>query len=81
MIELLLSLQFATIKPIMEKRCVQCHNVNWVDKNWLDENKVKENKYKILDRVVIRRDMPPANSTGMTEKERIIVKEYLKNVN
>jgi uncharacterized membrane protein len=59
----------ADIKPIIEKRCSQCHNANWPEKNWMDYDTAFKNKGKIKAKVGMR-EMPPENTTGLTEVER-----------
>lgn len=64
--------QFATIKTIMDNRCVTCHNPSKAKAGVsLDtiEN-IKLNLAGIKSSTVNRTSMPPNNSTGMTTEER-----------
>lgn len=60
---------FKTVKPILEKRCAQCHGPSWPDKNWTNEKVAKDNAEKIKLRVE-NETMPPGNVTGLTPEER-----------
>lgn len=65
-------IQFATIKTIMDNRCVVCHNPSKAKAGVsLDtiEN-IKLNLAGIKSTTVDRTSMPPSNSTGMTTEER-----------
>ena len=64
-------------KPIFEIRCASCHNTGNIGKNWLDYNDAKKNSKQIKDRVVIKKDMPIANATNMTQAERDIIKKWV----
>ena len=66
------------VKPIFDKRCSQCHNENWAEKNWLNYDTAVKNKDKIKDRVINKKDMPPANITEMLDAERNIIKDWLE---
>lgn len=64
--------QFATIKTIMDNRCVVCHNPSKAKAGVsLDtiEN-IKLNLAGIKSTTVDRTSMPPSNSTSMTAEER-----------
>lgn len=56
-------------KPIIEKRCAQCHNKNWPDKDWTNYETAFKNKDKIKLRVA-NQTMPPGNNTNITKEER-----------
>lgn len=63
------------IKFILKKRCSGCHNASWPDTNWLDYTTAYKNKEKIMDRVVIKQNMPP---NGMVSIDRIFIKKWIE---
>ena len=66
------------VTPIFKKHCSECHNKSaWPDKNWMDYEIAKNNSEKINKRVVIDKNMPPGNFTGMSDAEREIVKKWI----
>ena len=70
---------FSQIYPIIQQRCVTCHSATPTDDVWTappngivydtpqDITKLTD---KIMQRVVITKDMPQNNKTGITPKER-----------
>ena len=66
-------------QPIFQNRCAQCHNAsNMADKNWLDYDIAKAKKDKILDRLWVKKDMPPyGNVTAVTDQERETIKNWI----
>jgi uncharacterized membrane protein len=46
------------IKPIIENKCALCHSNG--DLNWLDYKIFSNRGEKILDRVIVKKDMPPS---------------------
>ena len=77
MIPLLFALSFSEVKPILDARCVKCHNQYWPDKNWQKEELVIKNKDKIIFKLLTQA-MPPNNITGMTEHERNFLVYWLR---
>lgn len=72
--------KFNEVREIINKRCIQCHNENWPDRNWKDNSKVLQFKQLIALRVSVRKDMPPANITEITEEEREIINKWANNL-
>jgi uncharacterized membrane protein len=65
------------LKPTLDKHCTSCHSASWKDKNWTDYPTAKKHCSKFMDRVVVRKDMPPGNMTEMTEAERGLFKDWV----
>lgn len=63
--------------PIFRTRCSLCHD-NWSDKDWRQYDIAKLKKDLILYRVWQIRDMPLNNATGITEAERVIIKNWVE---
>ena len=81
-----LSIWVLPISILLLNRCVSCHSATPTDKVWkVAPNGVKYDtkeqilnlKDKIFQRVVVSKDMPFANQTGMTEKEREIIECWI----
>jgi uncharacterized membrane protein len=64
------------IKPIFKNRCSICHD-GMADKNWQDYEKAFASRDKIKNRVLVVKDMPQGNITGMTEAERTMVGNWI----
>jgi uncharacterized membrane protein len=70
----------AAITKIIEQRCVMCHGAQVQMKNVrLDsvENLLK-NKAMVYQQVVVTKQMPMSNSTGITPEERQLIAEWAK---
>jgi uncharacterized membrane protein len=70
----------AAITKIIEQRCVMCHGAQVQMKNVrLDsvENLLK-NKAMVYQQVVVTKQMPMNNSTGITPEERQLIAEWAK---
>jgi uncharacterized membrane protein len=66
--------------PIFKNRCSMCHNSAMMpDKNWLDYDIAKNKSDIILKRAWINKDMPPGNSTGITDQERETLKNWVND--
>ena len=70
----------------MVQRCTQCHSREPTDDKWtsapngvtLDKPEEIQNlKDKIMSRVVIAKNMPQGNKTGMTEEQREVLKNWI----
>lgn len=77
---------FTQVNAIIQKRCITCHSATPTDKIWkVAPNGVMYNtkeqilnlKDKIFQRVVVSKDMPFANQTGMTDKERTVIECWI----
>lgn len=64
------------IKPIFQRTCSACHNEGSAIPNWNNYEVSFVKKDRLLDRVVIKRDMPLG--MPMTDEERGLVAEWLK---
>lgn len=71
--------QFATIKTIMDNRCVTCHSASRPSEGVaLDTfDSIKINLSGIKRETVDRTSMPPRNSTGMTTEERKALGDWI----
>ncbi|HRI59967.1 MAG TPA: hypothetical protein PK228_09595 [Saprospiraceae bacterium] len=65
------------IKPIIDKHCISCHatgsgvaQANQFDFTTYEGMKPHLDEGHVLDRVVIKKDMPQGNPTNMTQAER-----------
>lgn len=65
------------VSPILNAKCVSCHNQDWSGMNLRDYETVSNLSDKIK-RVVLKRIMPPAGITPLTEKERIVIYVWIK---
>lgn len=66
------------VKPIMKSRCSSCHNSKIMpDKDWENYDTAYKYRHNIKARVVIMKNMPPGNTTSMTEEERNTVKDWV----
>jgi uncharacterized membrane protein len=72
---------FVQVNAIFEQRCLACHNAQVQMKNVrLDSPEaVKKNAANVYQQVVVLRQMPMSNSTGITEEERLMVKNWYQN--
>lgn len=77
---------FTQVNTIIQNRCVSCHSATPTDKIWkVAPNGVKYDtpeqivnlKDKIFQRVVVSKDMPFTNQTGMTQDERDIIECWI----
>jgi len=78
---------YAQANAIISNRCLQCHSEtptddifkvapNGVKFNRLDE--IKQWSARILDRATVKKDMPLANKTGMTDEERVVLRTWIE---
>ena len=77
---------FTQVNTIIQNRCVSCHSATPTDKIWKvaptgvkydTKEQILNLKDKIFQRVVVSKDMPFANQTGMTEEERAIIECWI----
>jgi len=62
-------------QPIFEKRCAVCHN-RMPGTNWMKYSNAYRKRVKILNRVSIKRDMPPVGMP-IEESERELIKKWV----
>ena len=71
---------YATLQPILAQRCYQCHGAQVQMKNVrLDSAaNVKLHAQNIYQQVVVSKLMPMTNATGISQAERLLVKEWFE---
>jgi uncharacterized membrane protein len=69
---------YAALQKVLEQRCYMCHNAQVQMKNVrLDSPEaVKQHAQNIYQQVVIVKQMPMNNATGITEAERALVAQW-----
>ncbi|MDP2261535.1 MAG: urate hydroxylase PuuD [Hydrogenophaga sp.] len=74
------SVSYAQIQPIVEQRCVMCHGEALQSKNVrLDSPQaLKQHAMASYQQVVVTRQMPMNNATGLTEEERALFAAWFK---
>jgi uncharacterized membrane protein len=70
----------STIAGIMTERCVSCHGAAMQMKNVQLDSAALIDKHAqaIYQQVVVTRAMPINNSTGITEEERLLIKQWFE---
>lgn len=71
-------LVYKDVKPILEKKCGECHGSNWPEKNWSDEKITKQNSSKIKERLQ-NKTMPPGNFTELSEEQRKLIIKWVED--
>jgi uncharacterized membrane protein len=68
----------AEVQAVVEQRCVNCHGSQVQMKNIrLDSpDLIRQQAQGIYQQVVVTRQMPMNNATGITEAERQIIKRW-----
>ena len=66
------------IRPIIDKKCSQCHQYMG-DKDWTNYDNVKAKCSLFKERLYIKKDMPPGNVTNVTDDERELFKNFVDN--
>ena len=71
---------FKTVQAVLEQRCFMCHGAQVQMKNVrLDTPEgVKAHAQMLYQQVVVLRQMPMNNATGLTEAERALIGEWFK---
>jgi uncharacterized membrane protein len=78
--------KFATIQPIIQKRCVQCHSSHPTDETQTTAPNgimfdTEEQVVKMADRIFVRavqtKTMPQGNKTGITDAERELIGRWV----
>jgi uncharacterized membrane protein len=70
----------ASIKPVIEQRCVACHNAQNAQKNVAlhTDALIAQHALAIHQQVVVARLMPQNNATQITEDERALIGRWFK---
>ncbi len=72
---------YATLQPILTQRCYLCHGPQVQMKNVrLDSAaNVKRHAQNIYQQVVVTKIMPMTNTTGISEAERMVIKQWFES--
>lgn len=76
-----LRVAFADVEGIVQQRCISCHSANPFPQGGISfENPadIKARASRIRLRVVQQRNMPPGNSTGVTDAERELLGRWVE---
>ena len=71
---------FAQVKTVLEQRCYMCHGEQVQMKNVrLDSPElIKQHAQNVYQQVVVTRQMPMNNSTGLTDEERALIGRWFQ---
>jgi uncharacterized membrane protein len=71
---------FSKVQAVVEQRCVSCHGVQMQMKNVrLDSvDAIRLNAANMYQQVVVSKQMPMGNATGITEEERAVIGQWFK---
>jgi uncharacterized membrane protein len=71
---------FAQVQQVVEQHCVMCHGAQLQSKNVrLDSaDAIRQHALSMYQQVVVTRQMPMNNATGMTEEERALIAAWFK---
>jgi uncharacterized membrane protein len=71
---------FAQVKTVLEQRCYSCHGEQVQMKNVrLDSPEwVKQNAQNVYQQVVVTKQMPMNNATGITDDERVLIGRWFQ---
>jgi len=71
---------YAQLRPVLEQRCYSCHGEQVQMKNIrLDQpDMLKAHTQAVYQQVVVTRQMPMNNATGITEDERAMVARWFE---
>ena len=74
------SFDYKTVQKVFESRCYQCHGAQLQMKNIrLDSPAlVKQHAQSVYQQVVVLKIMPMNNATGITNDERVVVKQWFE---
>jgi uncharacterized membrane protein len=72
---------FAQVKAVLEQRCAMCHGEQVQMKNVrLDSpDLVKQHAQNVYQQVVVSKQMPMNNSTGITDEERALIGRWFQS--
>ena len=73
-------IDYKTLQPVLAQRCIACHGEQVQMKNIrLDSAaNVKLHAQNIYQQVVVSKAMPMNNSTGLTDDERLLIKQWFE---
>jgi uncharacterized membrane protein len=71
---------FAQVKAVLEQRCTMCHGEQVQMKNVRLDNPelVKQHAQNVYQQVVVTKQMPMNNSTGITDEERALIGRWFQ---
>jgi uncharacterized membrane protein len=71
---------YKTVQNVLEQRCYQCHGAQLQMKNVRLDSPVliKQHAQSVYQQVVVTKLMPMNNATGITEAERLAVKQWFE---
>jgi len=69
---------FASMKAVVDQRCVLCHNAQVRNKGIeLDRpDLIKQHAQEVFQQAVLLRNMPLNNATGITDQEREVIRQW-----
>jgi uncharacterized membrane protein len=72
---------YATLQPILAQRCYLCHGAQVQMKNVRIDSaaNVKTHAQNIYQQVVVSKLMPMTNTTGISEAERMVIKQWFES--
>ncbi|MBF2053253.1 MAG: hypothetical protein IGS03_07275 [Candidatus Sericytochromatia bacterium] len=76
-----LKVAFADVEGIVQQRCISCHSANPFPQGGISFDNpadIQARASRIRLRVVQQRNMPPGNSTGMTDAERELLGRWIE---
>ena len=75
------AVDFAQVKTVLEQRCYSCHAAQVQMKNVrLDSPQlVKQHAQSVYQQVVVTKQMPMNNSTGITDAERSLISRWFQS--
>jgi uncharacterized membrane protein len=70
----------AQVRMVMEQRCVMCHGAAVAQKGVAlhTDAQLDQHASAVYQQVVVSRQMPLNNSTGLTEEERVLVARWFE---
>jgi uncharacterized membrane protein len=73
-------IDYKILQPVLAQRCIACHGEQVQMKNVrLDSAaNVKLHAQNIYQQVVVSKAMPMNNSTGLTDDERLLIKQWFE---
>ena len=74
------SCDYEKLQPVLAQRCYLCHGEQVQMKNVRSDSKslVSQHAQSIYQQVVVSKVMPLNNATGITEAERLLVKQWFE---
>lgn len=62
--------------PLFEQKCAMCHFAGGPFPNWLVYSVSFEKKDRLVNRVVVQKDMPPPGTASLTDDERKLIADW-----